>query len=269
MPKPVTMTSPEATSRSQAAVVIGRPLIRFDQVTSTMDIAATLAALGAPEGTTVRADLQTAGRGRADRRWEADAGSALMVSIILRPQVSPPRFGSMSLLAGLAIANVAEALTTRQTTIKWPNDVLIDGRKVAGILLQSRTMGDTSPACLILGMGINVRSTPVTCTVTATSLAEMARDDVRVSDVQHRIIAELQTLYLDFTSGDLGEAWTKLGDRLAYRGQEATIIDGDRTIRGSVTGIGDLGELLLRQPDGTVRTVVSGELVRGPRPVVV
>ena len=233
-----------------------------------MDIAAALASLGAPEGTTVQAAFQTAGRGRAERRWEADAGSALMLSIILRPRVSPTRFGSMSLLAGLAVANVAEAITSRPTTVKWPNDVLIDGRKVAGILLHSRTTSDTSASHLILGMGINVRSTPETRTATATCLAEAAREVVRIEDVQRRLIAELGTVYRCFTRGDLGEAWKQLGARLAYRDQQVTIEDGGRVSRGIVAGIGDLGELLLRRPDGTIRAVVSGELVRGPRPVI-
>ncbi len=232
-----------------------------------MDVAAGLAALGAPEGTTVQADLQTAGRGRAERRWEADAGSALMLSVVLRPAVSPTRFGSMSLLAGLAVSRVAEAFTSRQTTIKWPNDVLIEGRKVAGILLQSRTTSDPAAACLILGMGINVRSAPATRTASATCLAEAAGEDVRVPDVRHRLIAELRSVYDGFTIGDLGETWTQIEDRLAYRDQEVTIVDGSRTARGIVAGIGDRGELLLRQADGTNRSVVSGELVRGPRPV--
>ena len=230
-----------------------------------MDVAAALAALGAPEGTTVQAQFQTAGRGRAERRWEADAGSALMLSIVLRPGVSPTRFGLMSLLTGLAVANTAESLTSRQATIKWPNDVLIDGRKVAGILLHSRTVSDASTSCLILGMGINVGATPARRTATATCLAEAAREDVRMPDVERRLMAELRMVYHSFTSGDLGEAWIQLGARLAYRDQEVTIVDGDRTVQGIVAGIGDLGELLLRQPNGTIRAVVSGELVRGPR----
>lgn len=260
------MTTREATPSSLPAR-IGRPLIRFDQVTSTMDVAAALAALGAPEGTTVQADLQTAGRGRAGRRWDADAGSALMLSIILRPRVSAPRLGLVSLLAGLAVANVAEALTCRPAMIKWPNDVLIDGRKVAGVLLQSRIMTGTNDAWLILGVGINVGSTPATRTAVATSLAEAASDVVPVPTVLNRLIVELQDVYRRFTSDALDEAWRQLNDRLAYRDREVTIVDGECSIRGIVTGIGDSGELLLLRSDGTIHSVVSGELARGPLPI--
>lgn len=251
----------------RASAIVGRPLIRFDRVTSTMDVAARLAALGSPEGTIVEADLQTAGRGRGGRRWDAPAGSALMLSIILRPSVPASRLGSMSLLAGLAVANVAEEVTSRPATIKWPNDVLIDGRKVAGILLHSRTMGDAPNACLILGIGINVRATPATRATRATSLDEAASDHVCRGDVRHRLVVELGGVYRPFTGGDLTAAWAKLNDRLAYRDREVTIVDGDRTIQGVVAGLGEIGELLLRRPDGVIQAIVSGELVRGPQPV--
>lgn len=256
------MAIPDRTS-----AIIGRPLIRFDRVASTMDVAARLAALGSPEGTIVEADLQTAGRGRGGRRWYAPAGSALMVSIILRPGVSAARLVSMSLLAGLAVANVAEAITSQPATIKWPNDVLIDGRKVAGILLHSRTMGDAPNACLILGIGINVRVTSATRAFNATSLDEAAGDRVYVGDVRHRLVVELRAVYRAFTGGDLAPAWAELTDRLAYRDREVTIVDGERALRGMVTGLGENGELLLRRPDGVIQSIISGEMVRGPRPV--
>ncbi len=191
-----------------------------------------------------------------------------MLSIILRPLVSASRLGSMSLLAGLAVARVAEATTGRQATVKWPNDVLIDGRKVAGILLQTRPAGGQSSGYLNLGIGINVGSTPATCTADATSFSETAGASVTVLGVLHRLIAELDSVYRAFLAGDLADAWAEVNDRLAFRDQEVTIEDGDRTIRGIVAGIGDGGELLLRRPDGTIRAVVSGELVRGPRPTL-
>lgn len=257
------MVSPDRRLSLANPRPIGRPLIRFDRVTSTMDVATAFAELGAPEGTVVQADLQTAGRGRAGRFWEAPPGSSLMLSIILRPQTSAADHGRLSLLAGLAVARTTGALTSRRTTVKWPNDVLLDGRKVSGILLHSRPMKRASERYLILGIGINVRSAPASYAI---SLCDVSSDLVEVPDVLNRLIPHLNDVYQAFRSGDVSRQFADLNDRLAYRDQEVVVADGERTISGKLVGIGQQGELILRHPDGSTRTVVSGELTRGPRP---
>lgn len=230
-----------------------------------MDVALALAQRGAPEGTVVQADLQTAGRGRSGRVWEGAAGSSLMLSVILRPPQTAAGIGVLSLLSGLAVAKTAEALTSRPATIKWPNDVLLDGRKVSGVLIQSRVMATSGSRHLILGIGLNVRSTPGLHRGRATNLSEAANEPVELSVVMHRLLLELDDAYRLFLDGDLTTPLAAVNDRLAYRDQHVEIVDGARAIRGAVVGLGRNGELLLRQPDGCILPVVSGELTRGPR----
>lgn len=254
-------------SHAETPRPIGRPLIRFDRVTSTMDVATTLADLGSPEGTVIQADLQTAGRGRAGRVWESEAGSALMLSIILRPSDTPIGPGALSLLAGLAVARTAEVLSSRPSTIKWPNDVLLDGLKVSGILVHSRATPPCSCRQFVLGIGVNVRETPESHAARAISLSEAAGVTVATADVLNRLIAELDTVYVAFRRGDIARELTELDARLAFRDQQVSVVDGGRTTSGTVSGIDHTCALLLRLPDGTLRPIISGELTRGPTPV--
>jgi BirA family biotin operon repressor/biotin-[acetyl-CoA-carboxylase] ligase len=261
------MVSTDHRSHPGVLGSIGRPLIRFDRVSSTMDLAAAFAELGAPVGTTVQAGFQTAGRGRSGKSWAADAGTSLMLSIVLRPPTSGSGLGKLSLLAGLAVARMTEALTSLPTEVKWPNDVLVGGRKVAGILLHSRSMRNTGSRYLVLGIGINVRSTPQPHAPHATSLTEAAGKTVELDDVFHRLVLELNRVHQSFLAEDVASAWAELQDRLAYRGQDVSIVDGERNVSGTVAGIGAHGELLLRQSGGAMRSIVSGELTRGPSPI--
>lgn len=188
-----------------------------------------------------------------------------MLSVILRPPQTAAGIGVLSLLSGLAVAKTAEALTSRPATIKWPNDVLLDGRKVSGVLIHSRVIATSGSRLLILGIGFNVRSTPGLHRGRATSLSEVANAPVELSVVTHRLLVELDDAYRLFLDGDLTTPLAAVNDRLAYRDQHVEIVDGARTIRGAVVGLGRDGELLLRQPDGCNLPVVSGELTRGPR----
>lgn len=232
-----------------------------------MDAATALAEQGALEGAVVRATFQTAGRGRSGRSWGGEAGSSLMLSVVLRPRALPSGLGALSLLAGLAVARTTEAVTSRRTTVKWPNDVLLRGRKVSGVLLQSRTTERPDTRFLIVGIGINVRSTPELCEAHAICLNEAADATVDMDDVFDRLLLDLDDVYRAFRAGDITKEVDDLNDRLAYLDQDVTIEDGDRPIRGTVVGIGERGELCLRLPDGNIRPVISGELTRGPKPV--
>jgi BirA family biotin operon repressor/biotin-[acetyl-CoA-carboxylase] ligase len=128
-------------------------------------------------------------------------------------------------------------------------------------------MRNTCARYLILGIGINVRSTPAIYKTHATSLCEAAGKSVELQDVLQPLILELNHAYRSFRRGNVDDAWNDLHERLAYRDQDVVIVDGDRTISGTVVGIGERGELLLRQADGGIRSIVSGELARGLRPV--
>lgn len=145
--------------------MLGRPLYRFDRVSSTMDVLSHLAAAGAPEGTTVVAGFQESGRGRADRRWVAPPDRALLASVLLRPDVPLHRLPPLSMLVADAIREAVHSLYALDARVKWPNDVLVDGRKLSGVLIQTRqgsarVARPTSQRPVISGIPPIIPSTP-------------------------------------------------------------------------------------------------------------
>jgi BirA family biotin operon repressor/biotin-[acetyl-CoA-carboxylase] ligase len=135
--------------------------VRFDEVTrSTQETARLMAADGAPEWTLAAAAHQTEGRGRLGRTWQDEPGRALMCSVVLRPEgLAPDRGGLLSLLAGAALAQACAELSGRSAACKWPNDVLVAGRKAGGILAESRLAGDRFEH-VVLGVGVNIGAPP-------------------------------------------------------------------------------------------------------------
>src|SRR3990172_8195117 len=140
-------------------------------VTSTMDVLAELAEDGAPEGTVVIADHQTAGRGRLSRSWLAPPGTALLMSILFRPDLPPERLGHVTMAVGLGTLHALDArlLSGRRAALKWPNDVLVEGRKIAGLLAEAR-LSPGRPGAVIVGLGLNVHQTGAALPEGATSL---------------------------------------------------------------------------------------------------
>jgi BirA family transcriptional regulator, biotin operon repressor / biotin---[acetyl-CoA-carboxylase] ligase len=151
--------SEHALSRALEGAGLSAP-VRFEEVTrSTQETAARLAEDGAPEWTLVAAGHQTDGRGRLGRSWEDEPGSALLFSIVLRPSLLPELGGLLSLLAGAAMAEACEEVADQRAACKWPNDVLVAGRKAGGILAESRLTGDRFEF-VTLGVGVNLGSPP-------------------------------------------------------------------------------------------------------------
>lgn len=138
------------------AGVFGRPLLAFVSITSTQAIGRDLATLGAPEGTVVVADYQTAGRGQRGRAWTAPAGSALLVSCVLRPALPAGRWPELTLVAAGAVAEAVAAITGARCRLKWPNDVLVGDRKLAGVLAEGVAGPTAADSFVVLGIGINV-----------------------------------------------------------------------------------------------------------------
>lgn len=243
--------------------MIGRVQWRFANVGSTQQIAFHLAELGACHGTVVRADYQSAGRGRMDRRWESPRGSALMFSVLLRPQRPMHQLGTISISIAQALASVFADLSTDPVHIKWPNDVLVDGKKVSGILVQSRT--GLNPVA-VLGIGINIQTPKSNLLEGATSLhqytSEPVDPDALFSTLLDRIESAWSNLKPELTDRQIGQ----LDSQLWLKGDMVSILDADREIEGHVLGIAESGGLRLRI-DGHEREIVAGEIRRGPRPI--
>jgi len=242
--------------------MLGRPLIRFDSVPSTMTVLAGLASSGAPEGTTVVTGFQSAGRGRAGRTWVTPPGTSLLCSVLLRPHLPLPRLTPLSILVADAITSVARHEYGLDARIKWPNDVLIDGKKLSGILIQTRPNGQFPS--VNIGMGINANIHPGDLPPTATSLLAAYGLAVDLDLLLRQILDAVETRYRALCDGDLSPIWPGIQDRLAMRHERVTVQEGDASVTGFLRRIDPDGALVM-DDDGVLRRIVVGDLVRGPR----
>ncbi len=225
-------------------------------VGSTNDVARALALSGAPEGTTVLADEQTRGRGRRGRTWHAEAGRSLILSMVTRPRCQGAE-SVLSLRLGLATARAIEAVMALAVGIKWPNDLIIDGRKVGGMLCEGVVEAGRT-AFVVAGTGVNVREPagdwPAELAGRATSLAERAGSAPDVDALAGRVIGEWLAA-LGGTPDRLSSAELEaFGRRDVLRGRVVTV-EGDAS--GTVVGL---------DPDGALRVVrdgITGRIVAG------
>lgn len=244
--------------------MLGRPLYRFDRIPSTMTMLAALAHRGSPEGTTVVADFQDAGKGRADRRWFGPPGSALLSSVLLRPRLPVHELTALSILVADAIRCAISDVYELAPGIKWPNDVLIDGRKVSGVLIKTRHHSNGVDA--VVGMGINANVDVTELPPTGVSLHEKIGQSVDRDDLLHAVLAELDIRYRELKQGELEEhRWPDIQQHLVMRGEQVVVEDGDRKITGRLECVDPDGALVLHDDQGDIR-VVAGDLGRGPKP---
>lgn len=242
-----------------------RPVIHIDTVTSTMDLLGKLAHAGAASGTTVMADLQTGGRGRSGRRWTTPPGTSLLLSTLLRPRRPVGECGLLALLAGLAVARAIDPHVETRCELKWPNDVLIDGRKVAGVLIVARETSTPTTSVLTVGIGINVTTQRPDLPQAATSVGLQSPRQVSRMSILDGLGVALAHVYDEFRMDAVDEALAEINDRLAFRDEHVTIQDGPREHRGRVIEVTRDGGLMLGA-SGHCVVVRSGELTRGPRP---
>lgn len=234
-------------------------------IDSTNDRALALAAAGAPEGTTVVAEQQTAGRGRRGRTWFSPPGAGLYVSIVLRPAGSdtlPPAVTLLTLTAGVALAEGIQAATGLPLQIKWPNDLVLERRKLAGILAEAVSGPASGLQAVVLGFGINIRAAayPPEIAHRATSLeAELGRPVDR-GLVLAEALSSLASRYEDLREGRFDailSAWRALAP--SSRGATVEWITPAGARQGRTEGIDDSGALLVRT-GGDVERIVAGEL---------
>lgn len=242
---------------------LGAPLVVTEETASTNDDAKRGARHGSPHGATWLAESQTAGRGRQGRVWISPRGDNLLFSVLLRLGCPPARVPPLSLVCGLAVRDaVAKALGPAHdadVVVKWPNDVLVRGKKVAGILVESALSG-AKVEYVIAGIGINVlgRSLPDELSAVATSIALEGGADLDRAVVLADVLANLERDVALAAERGLGLVHARLSkhDALAGRAVEST----DSPLRGTGCGIDLEGRLLVRTADGTVTKVTAGEL---------
>lgn len=230
-----------------------------DTVGSTSDEAKALASAGAAHGTLVWAQEQTAGRGRLDRQWQSPRGN-LYTSCILRPDVTPARAAELGFVAALAMAETVRALlpATVPVALKWPNDVLVDGGKVAGILLEAQSGPRGAIDWLVLGMGINVVAAPTDTPYRAVALQPLGAvaDAKLVLELLYGALAERLDDWQRSGFAGIRARWLALARGL---GQPIEIRQGTETVEGRFVDLDPDGALVLETSDGR-RRITTGDV---------
>ena len=236
---------------------IGRRVLCYHQVTSTMDVARQEAQQGAAAGTVIMAEEQTAGKGRLRRLWLTPGGN-IALSIILYPEVLHLPY--LVMLASLAVVHSIEKVTGLAPQIKWPNDVLIDDKKVCGILIES-DVRKQRVAYAVIGIGLNVNlklSDYPEIALIATSLADESGKDVsRVKLIRH-LLVETERLYLTLPVGET--VYQEWRDRLVTLGRRVQVSSGGAILEGIAESVAPDGSLLLRHSNGSTTVIIAGDV---------
>lgn len=236
---------------------LGQPLVWVGELGSTNDLARLLVGAGCPEGAVVVADRQTHGRGRQGRAWASPVGG-LWCSVFLRPSADSPR-GLLSLAVAVAVAETVEQFVPEPAGIRWPNDVEIAGRKVAGVLIEA------TGAAVVVGVGINVsielQVMPPEVAARAGSLHLIAGRPIERRAVLDALLARLADWYSGWAAGGeaVSDAWSS---RDLLRGKPVAILHSGPAIEGIAEGIDGEGALRIRTATGAIRQVVAGDVLQ-------
>lgn len=255
---------------------LGRNLLFYDSVGSTNDrvhqLADDLDGKAAPHGTVVAADRQTAGKGRRGRAWESPSGTNIYFSLLLRPTFAPDKASMLTLLIAYAVkCGIERQMVSHapQCGIKWPNDVVIDGKKVCGILTEMYLEGNSIDH-VIVGVGVNVGKQNFAPELVdkATSLEDACGQVFDRSRLLADILEVFEEEYESFAAqdaiSDLKFFKGKYNASLVNRNREVCVLDPKGEYRGIARGINDTGELLVELKDGSLKEVYAGEVsVRG------
>lgn len=251
---------PVATNGRPPEMPSGFELVTLDEIDSTNEEARRRAQAGADDGLLIWARSQNLGRGRRGRRWVSPPGN-LYSSLLLRPDCSAGEAATLSYVAALAVADTAAMLLPSGADIrcKWPNDVLVAGQKVAGILLESHGGGDGGLDWLIIGVGINVAHYPDVARLSATSLADKGATATvdQVLQVYAAAIARWLAVWRAERFAPVRAAWLERAHGL---GEAIRVRLAERTFDGIFEGLDDDGALILAQPTGARRRVTAGEV---------
>jgi BirA family biotin operon repressor/biotin-[acetyl-CoA-carboxylase] ligase len=246
---------------------IGKAIKYYDIVDSTNEIACKLASEGAEEGTVILAGMQKTGKGRLGREWVSLRGG-VWFSIILRPNIKPSEAARVTMIGGIGVTRTLEKFGLN-ANIKWPNDVLIDGKKVCGILTEART-NENKLTYLVLGIGLNadfdLEDLPENIRGNATTLRHEMGNDLQTQELLPCILWEIDKCYELLSSGNLAEikeAWIKLSATL---GKKVKILTSKETVEGIALDVDDSGALIVRTEAGDTQRILTGDCTHISRP---
>lgn len=253
--------SAERVQAGLETVFVGRSLVYLSETGSTNDRAQQLAREGAAEGTVVVADHQTAGRGRLGRRWSAPAGTGLLMSLVFRPALAPHQVQRLTMVCGLAVLDAVESETNLRAALKWPNDVVIGGAKVGGILTEIECTSDQVEYAVV-GIGLNVNLDPTQLPgdllVPATSLSHALGRPVARLPLLWALLRAVEVRYLALLAGHSPhEVWA---ERLVTLHRPVTAAANGTVLHGIAEGVDANGALQVRLADGRLETVMAGDV---------
>ncbi len=265
------VASPDVLSEAEIASLLkdgraGSKIVCFKETDSTNLQAKAAGEAGGEDGTLFVAEEQTSGRGRRGRAWSSPSGTSIYMTLLLRPEIPPEKASMLTLVMGLSVAQGLTDACGVSPQIKWPNDILLDKKKVCGILTEMSTEIDYINY-VVIGVGINVNQTsfPKEIKDTATSLAlqtgrTFSRAEI-IAAVLHRF-EENEAVFL--ASGDLTGLMDRYNQLLVHRDEDVLILEPDGSYKAHAQGINEKGELLVQLRDGTEKEIFAGEVsIRG------
>jgi BirA family biotin operon repressor/biotin-[acetyl-CoA-carboxylase] ligase len=243
--------------------VIGRDIRVFEQTTSTNDVIEKLARDGVKEGAVVFAESQTKGRGRLGRKWISPGRKGLWFSVLLRPDLRPQETTQLTVASVTALRRAIQSETGLHPEIKWPNDIVIGGKKVAGILTELSAELDRVRH-VILGIGVDVNlgagEFPPELRKLATSLKIESGRAISRAELATAILRELDADYARICGGGFAEVADEWQEHCKTIGRQVTIQIGERRIRGRAESLDDDGALLLRTDHGRLERITGGDV---------
>jgi BirA family biotin operon repressor/biotin-[acetyl-CoA-carboxylase] ligase len=250
-------------SRLGKTRIVGRDIQVFQETTSTNDVIEKLARDGVKEGAVVFAESQTRGRGRLGRKWMSPSRKGLWFSILLRPDLRPVAATQLTIMAATALRRSLDSQTGLSPEIKWPNDILIKGRKVAGVLTELNAEVDRVKY-VILGIGVDVNLNsgdfPAELRKMATSLKAESGKPFSRADLAIAILRELDRDYARIIEGKFTEVADEWESHCTTIGHEVIIRCGQREIHGQAEALGEEGALLVRTEHGRLESVIGGDV---------
>jgi BirA family biotin operon repressor/biotin-[acetyl-CoA-carboxylase] ligase len=251
----------------------GKRVIYYEEIDSTNTAAKELGKQTGNHGALVLAEEQNQGKGRLGRDWSSPKGSGIFMTIVLQPQILPVHASMLTLVAALAVNQGIRKVTGLDSYIKWPNDIVVNGKKVCGILTEMSTMNDKLE-CVVIGMGINANRDvfPEELKKTATSLKLECKKEVERTELIVAIMEYLEQYYELFGQTEsFIDMVTEYNEVLINRNKQVRIIGAHKEYTGTALGINETGALLVQTEEqhqgittSAIKTVVSGEVsVRG------
>ncbi|MEW6061801.1 MAG: biotin--[acetyl-CoA-carboxylase] ligase [Bacteroidota bacterium] len=241
--------------------ILGKKIFVFDSIDSTNSFAKTLSPDQAPHGTLIIADEQTAGRGRMHRHWISTKGKNLLFSLVLYPDFFSEKISLLPFAGSLAVTDAIETVTKLSATCKWPNDVMINGKKVCGMLLES-SVDSSSIRKVILGIGVNVNQEdfPDELKYKATSLKNESGIEVERIRLLQTLLEELENRYEQlskFPSQQLLHDWKM---KALLFGKKITVLESEYSFQATAIDVAEDGSLIIQTEDGEKKNIFAGDV---------